>query len=249
MSHPSSPPFGVGRVISQTFGLLFAKFSTVFPMAFVPAVALSLVNLVAERLSPAPAEGELVAAPGFAGVLLGTLGMVLSYFVVGFLCLVALDAVIGRSHSVGQYARQAARQLLPIAVLGLAISLLAGLGFLLLIVPGLYVIARFLPWVEAVVFEDAGWRGLGRAQELTEGYRWPLVGAILLMGVATLVLVVLAGGALYAVETNAVLSLLVESLISAFYYALVSIFTALVYARLREIKEGATVEEIAASIG
>lgn len=264
MSQSSLPPLGAGRIVAQSFGLLFARFSTIFPMAFVPAVMLSLLNRAAFPTAPVsegamteganvPATGAeeamMPALPGFGQMMLGSLSMVLSYFVVGLLCLVALDAVIGKRHTVGQYARQAARQLLPIAVLGILISVLAGVGLALLIVPGIYVLARFLPWVEAVVFEDAGWRGLGRAQDLTEGYRWPLVGAVLLMGIVLVGLGMLAGAALYAVETNLALSLLVESIVSAVYHAIFAIFTALVYARLREVKEGMTVEQIAATIG
>lgn len=251
MSHPSPPPLGAGRIVAQSFGLLLAKFSTVFPMAFVPALALSLLNRAAWPAAPMAEGGEaaMPAVPSFGALMLGSLSMVLSYFVVGVLCLVALDAVIGKTHSVGQYARQAARHLLPIAVLGIVISVLAGLGFALLIVPGLYVVARFLPWVEAVVFENSGWRGLGRAQELTEGYRWQLAGAVLLMGGVIVGLAMLAGSALYTVENNFALSVLVESFVSAIYYALFAIFTALVYARLREVKEGVSVEQIAASIG
>ncbi|PZQ49829.1 MAG: hypothetical protein DI556_10220 [Rhodovulum sulfidophilum] len=253
----SSTPFGVGRVIQQTFALFFARFSTLFPMAFVPALALTLLSLASPGFAPPPVpveSGADVAAalpemPSFGAFVTGVLGTVLSFFVVGFLCLVALDAVIGRSHTVGQYARQAARHILPIGVLGFLVAILTGIGALLLVVPGLYVAARFLPWVEAVVFEDAGWRGLGRAQELTEGYRWPLVGAVLAMMAVIVALAMFASAALFATQGSFLLALLVESLISAVFYMLFAIFTALVYARLREIKEGKTVAEIAASIG
>jgi uncharacterized membrane protein len=187
--------------------------------------------------------------PGFGALFLGMVGTVLSFFIVGFLCLVALDAVIGRRHTVAEYARQAARHLLPLGVLGFLVAVMTGLGLVLLIVPGLYVAARFLPWVEAVVFENAGWHGLSRAQELTEGYRWPLVGAVLAMAAVVLVLMMLAGAVLYAVESSVVLALLVEAVISAIYYALLAIFTALIYVRLREVREGRTAAEIAASIG
>jgi hypothetical protein len=248
------PPLGTGRIIQQTFTLLFANFSTIFPMAFIPALALSALNLATVAMSPPPVPAEAaadieMALPGFGALFLGIVGTVLSFFIVGFLCLVALDAVIGRRHTVGEYARQAARHLLPIGVLGFLMAIMIGIGIALLIVPGLYLVARFLPWVEAVVFEDAGWKGLGRAQDLTEGYRWPLVGAVLAMMVVVILLAFLASGAVFAVEGSFVLALLVESVISALYYALLAIFTALVYARLREIKEGKTVAEIAASIG
>lgn len=255
------PALGIGDIIQRSFALLFANFSTIFPMAFVPSLALAALNLAATAMSPPPVPletgagdvADIAAAmpqmPGFGALFLGMVGTVLGFFVVGFLCLVALDAVIGRRHTVAEYARQSARHLLPIGVLGFLIAVMTGLGLVLLIVPGLYIAARFLPWVEAVVFENTGWRGLGRAQDLTEGYRWPLVGAVLAMVAVIVVLMLLASGALYAVENVLVLALLVEAVVSAIYYALFAIFTALVYVRLREIKEGRTAAEIAASIG
>jgi hypothetical protein len=69
------------------------------------------------------------------------------------------------------------------------------------------------------------------------------------MAAVVLVLMMLAGAVLYAVESSVVLALLVEAVISAIYYALLAIFTALIYVRLREVREGRTAAEIAASIG
>lgn len=255
------PPLGIGAIIQRTFALLFANFSTIFPMAFIPSLALAALNLAVTSLSPPPvpveagadAAADIAAAmpemPGVGAVFLGVAGMVLSFFIVGFLCLVALDVVIGRRHTVAEYARQAGRHLLPVAGLGILVAIMTGIGIVFLIVPSLYVAARFLPWVEAVVFENRGWHGLGRAQDLTEGYRWPLVGAILAMGGVLLVMMMLMGATLGAVESSFVLALLVDAVFSAIYYALLAIFTALVYTRLCEIKEGRTAAEIAASIG
>ncbi len=44
------------------------------------------------------------------------------------------------------------------------------------------------------------------------------------------------------------LGVLLEGLVSGFYYALIAVFTAVVYVRLREIKEGLGAAELAQTI-
>ena len=245
-------PLGVGRILGQTFSLLFANgriWSAALVFGFLSAL---LDGWIAARM-PEGAPGE--AFPALSGgtavlyllVLLASL--VLSAFFTGYLCLLGVDAVIGRSHAVGQYARQAARHLLPLLVLSLALGLLVGLGFVLFIVPGIYFIGRYLPWIETVAFEDRGWQGLGRAQDLTEGYRWPIAGAALLFGLAVLVIAVVFGLGAYAISGGTAMEILFNTVFSAFSYAAAALFTALVYVRLREIKEGAGPVEIAATLG
>lgn len=241
------PPLGIGRLIAQTFRLLVTRFTTLFPLAFVPALVLELLNWGVSTPIPVDFDPmtDTLPMPSWSEVIVGLAGMVVGFFVIGFMCLAALDAVMGRTHTIGQYTRQAIRQLLPIGTLGILLSIAAGIGAVFFLVPGLYILARFLPWVETVVFEDAGWSGLGRAQQLTEGYRWPLVSAVILMTLIVLLISLLG----YAVSGSGLLAALLEAVVSGFYYALIAIFTALIYARLREVKEGKTIEQIAATIG
>jgi hypothetical protein len=131
----------------------------------------------------------------------------------------------------------------------MVLYIFAGIGFALLVLPGLYILARFLPWVPAIVFENAGWSGLTRAQELTEGYRWPLAGAIALFALLAIgLMMLLAPLAFLGDAAGGVLLVLVQAVGMAVYYALIAIFTAQIYARLREIKEGLGTAEIAATI-
>ncbi len=253
--HPETaaprPSLRIGGLIAQTFRLLFTRFTMLFPLAFFPALALALLDWGTSAPLPEnydPAVNGL-PTPSYAELGVGIATSVLGFFITGFMCLAALDAVMGRRHTIAEYTRQTLRQILPIAVLGLLITLLGGLALALFIVPGLYVFARFLPWVEAVVFEDAGWSGLGRAQQLTEGYRWPLAGAVLLMGMIVFGLFLLITPLLVSAADSGFALTVIGAFASALYYSLGAIFTALIYARLREIKEGMTIEQIAATIG
>lgn len=246
------PPLGALDLVGQAFRLLFAHFGRLYPLAFVPALALALINWL---VIPQPVTGGLdpaaspLAAVSAAQVVIGFLSLLATFLVTGVMSLAALDAVIGKRHTIGEYTAQALRHLLPIAVLGLLVSIATGIGMLFLLVPGFYIAARYLPWVPAVVFENAGWSGLGRARDLTQGYRWPLVGAVLLMGllVVGLVLLLALAPGLDGGPGGAV-GVLLNAALDGLSYAIVAIFTALAYVRLREVKEGLSAAEIAATI-
>lgn len=134
-------------------------------------------------------------------------------------------------------------------VLGLAIIPLA-----------LYLLARYMIMTPALLVEPAGWSALGRASTLTKGHRWTIVGGILIMGVIFIVLALLVGlvfgaGAMtvldpasadpLAMAPGYILTItLVNAAVTAVVNGLLGVFTALVYARLREIKEGLGMEDL-----
>jgi len=175
-----------------------------------------------------------------ADMLLGTL-------LTGVLCLVAIDVAILRRHSLGQYLRQAARQLLPLLIFTLAISIAIGIGIVFLVVPGLYAAARYLPYAATTVFEDAGWQGITRAETLTRGYRWPLAGLLAVFFLLILLVGIPAG--VLAGTLGPVPAFLSEAFFAALGYLLGAAFTAAVYLRLRQLQDGVSTAEIAATVG
>jgi hypothetical protein len=238
---------GVLRLIGRSFRLLAAQFGFLFPLAFAPSLALSAI---AYALGGDPTEVGPEGLPvlGWGALLALFFNVLIGFVVTGVMCLAALDAALGKRHTIGEYLSQTLRHIGPIVVLGLLLSVATGFGMVLALLPGLYVVARWLPWAPAIVFENAGWSGLGRAQELTEGYRWPLVGAATLIGLAVLAVLLLAGPLLGAAFAMGPIGVAVEAAFAGLYYALIAVFTALVYVRLREIKEGVAATEIAETI-
>ncbi len=240
-------PLGVLGLVGNSFRLLFAHFPFLFPLAFVPALVLSGMTLAFGPDAAALDEAQMPQIT--SGTMLVLLvDIVLSFLITGVMCLAALDALLGKRHGIGDYLRQTLRHFAPIAVLGLLVSIATGFGLLLLVLPGLYIFARYLPLTPVVVFENAGWTGLARAQSLTEGYRWPLAGAVLLLGVAVAAIVLVLSPIFAAAAGSGLFAAVIEAAFAGFYYALIAIFTALAYLRLREVSEGATPEEIAATI-
>ncbi|CUH43713.1 hypothetical protein [Ruegeria atlantica] len=92
----------------------------------------------------------------------------------------------------------------------------------------------------------SGFGGLGRSAALTKGYRWPIFGALLLVGICAGIVNFLAGvfaGILAGVGSWA--KIVGFSIIAALSEGLTGISIALISARLREIKEGVIVDQTA----
>lgn len=232
-------------LVGRSFRLAWEGFGLLFPLVLTPSLALSAL---AYAIGPDPFMAEAQAQTGLAAFASIALELVGGPAITGVACLAALDVALGKRHSMGEYVSQTLRHIGPLILLGLLLSVATTLGVVALIVPGLYIAGRFLPWTPAVVFENAGWSGLGRAQELTEGYRWPLAGAVLAMGIlcalgfaALLPVVALAQGSF-------AIAILVDATFSTLVYLLGAAFVAAAYLRLREIREGVGLAEVAASL-
>jgi hypothetical protein len=221
---PAGEPLGAMRLLGDSFRLFFAEFGVLFPLA----LALALIQ-EAGFVALQPAEGEAAGV-----VLLSFFGMLSGFPALAIVMLVARDRVEGLRTGLGDHARTVLHALVPMLVLGVAVSLAGGLGLLLLVIPGLYVTARYLVWLPVVVFEGAGMASLGRAEILTRGYRWPLVAALAMFGLLSLGIVMLVSplmaGAAAGPGTLMISAL--SALVTAVDYGVFASFLALTYRRL-----------------
>lgn len=132
---------------------------------------------------------------------------------------------------------------------------------LIVIIPALIVIAlilasMFYVYMPAIVFENAGFSSLGRSLELTRGYRGAIIGLMVLLAIiliiVSMVLGLIVGGISVGLmasnldalsQTSGQFSLpwwysLINAGVNAISLPISLIPPAVVYARLREIKEG-----------
>ncbi|MGL4237355.1 hypothetical protein [Tabrizicola sp.] len=262
MSYSSSTPqtgapLGVGAVVSESFSILMRHFLPVVLLAFVPTLIGNLISVALIR------QGVLgvTADPGNASVsaiLVPTLLMIVVQLVVyglatALLVQLAYDAKLERPLRLASYFGPAIAAIVPIAILGIAGGLVMAVGLMALVVPGLWIYAVFSMMSPAVVIEKVGFSGLGRSAELTKEYRWPVLGALILVGIIGAVINYVAQwiGGMLVISMGAgfgavVVSIVLISALAAIGLGLGSIAVALIYARLREIKEGASVRDIAA---
>ena len=211
-------------------------------------------------------------APGWP-IALAVIGQFLASILSNALIvLAAFDTKIGRPVRPAEYARRAVASVITIILLSLALALIIGIPALvagvvlagvstaiagnsagvfvaaIVLVPAiLYAWAAFSPFVPAVVVEGVGLRGLGRAWRLTAGYRWPVAGTIVLLFIITVVIELL-GGLLVTLFTSALgiwIASLASLAINAIASGIMAVGTAMIYARLRGIKEGLDIESLA----
>lgn len=248
------PPLNIGNILSNTFGLYFRNFIYFFGVTLIPYVVFQVFTAVlVGDPNTLLIEG---ATAGF--ILLNLISVLIFVMLQAVLARSAVTARLGRGVEFAVALRAALMGLVPIILLGILVAIVAGVGYLLLIVPGLYLTAMFYVYVPAIVFENKGFSGLGRSISLTSGYRWAIVGLMLiffaLVFAISLVIGVVAGvTSVLTVGVNGAADpgtgfFLVLGLFNAVSSALVTpvgiIASALVFTRLREIKEGGSTEEL-----
>ena len=252
---------GIGRILGGTFSLYFKNFPLFFGTVFMPYALymLVVVDPINQSLTVDPANPFGNLGQSF---LVGGLSMLLIIFLQAVLVRMSISLHGGQGAQLGAALRGALTGFLPILLLGIVAGIATTLGFLLLIVPGLYILALLYVYVPAIVFEKAGFSALGRSEELTKGYRWAIVGIILVVFVINWIItglysavilttVVDFGGIIDGtVDPNMIAAStpwwlnIVGSAINAFILPIGLIASGLVYARLREIKEGGSTGDL-----
>jgi hypothetical protein len=159
-----------------------------------------------------------------------------------------LKMIFARSISVGG-AIAAALPILPFYFLASLIgSILIGLGFVALIVPGLYLLGRLGPLNAVVVAEDrrSPIDAIARCFALTKGHGWAIVGLILIVAIAAAIVITVATtllGILFILvagqDLGGMLVLIVKTAGNAALMTLLLILGASIYRRLSQAPSGA----------
>lgn len=120
---------------------------------------------------------------GAAVLLLSLLGIVTVIFYQGIVVELVADVQNGRrDSSVGQLFRRVAPVLLPLIGLSILWDFAVAIGFILLIVPGLFLITIWSVAAQALVIErQRVSTAFGRSRELVRGHGWHVFGVILVV--------------------------------------------------------------------
>ncbi|EEA93456.1 hypothetical protein [Pseudovibrio sp. JE062] len=240
---------GVGTIIGDSFSIFFKHLIPIALMAFVPILLSLLVSSTLIGFDAALGTGT----PEFSSSIgLGAWGIAIvlqvSFYslVTALLVQLAYDAKLGRTIQLGRYVASAIRAAIPIAILSTIAGLVIGIATLALIIPGLWAYAVFSMIAPAVVIERVGFGGLGRSINLTKNYRWPILGVVILIGIIVAIFNFIAGfAASLTIGSGQIMAALAYLIPSALGAGLSGVSIALTYARLREIKEGVSVDQIA----
>lgn len=265
MPHPpeSRVALGVGRVFRRSLalsvrhrGILLANaiFSAVFVRYSVWIKRVPETDLIPDLSVQAAESGGADPSPyligamilaGLAAFAAGICVLALVFACQNAIRVAAVEAALGRPSRPWLCFRRALRWSLAWLLTALAVSLMTSLGLMLLILPALYVLARYYPWTQTVVFEGAGWGGLARARDLTAGYRWPIAAALLPIGFVWLAGFATVGMLAEAGSVGPTAAMLVNIALTTLFSQYMVFFDALLYLRLREINDGTPPPELA----
>ena len=130
-----------------------------------------------------------------AGIFIALLFWVLSTIYQGMVVELVQDVEDGkRDHSVGQLLRSVEPVVLPLMGVGVLFAIGVGIGFVLLIIPGLYLMTIWCVVAPVTVLEHPGvFKAFGRSRELVRGYGWAVFGVILGIFFAVVLVSIVAG--------------------------------------------------------
>lgn len=216
----------VGRTLNEALAIYRDQAGVLIPVAFWLFLAVAVVEAVA--------AGDL---------LLGSLAVVLSLAVStlyqGMVVGLVKDLQDGRrDYSVGELMRSVAPVVGPL----LGAGLLAGLGivggFFLLLVPGLYLLTIWAVIAPVIVVERRKvFDAFGRSRQLVRDNGWPVfwtvIGAFLITFLAAILFSAIAAG----ISDEPLLEIVLFTLASAFTAPIPALVAAVLYFRLREIKD------------
>jgi len=165
-------PIDVGAVIRRVFKIYVDQASVLMPTAAAVFVLTGIVT-------------ELLVATGSGGLALLALlvSLVATTLFTGMVVELVADIQDGRrDSSVGQLIGAVTPVLGQLILVALVTGILEGIGFVLLIVPGLILFTIWAVVAPVVVIErPGGLRALGRSRELVKGHGWQVFGVVLVL--------------------------------------------------------------------
>ncbi len=153
----------------------------------------------------------------------------------------------GKRASIAECVSAALRNLFRLILLALLLSISIIIGFILLVVPGIFLLVALLVVVPMRVVEGEGAVGsLDRSMELTKGHRWAVFGLLIgyafpafTLGIIAIALVDIIG------ESASNVAVAAQTLADMMNNIVLSVGTAVIYFELRTIKEGVGPDKLA----
>ncbi len=175
----------LGELLSLTFQLGFQNFTKLFIIALLFQIPILLVQLQ----TPSILEGASLETIGYWGYIVMILRFFLGPLQQASMMQIVAEAYTEGKASLGKCLSVGLKRFLPLLVYSLLYGLIIGIGFLLLVIPGLIFLAVFAVGAPALVVEGLGpISALKRSAELTKGFRWQVFGFILVLYVIFIII-------------------------------------------------------------
>lgn len=248
MTAPALRPLSLGEVLDLSFGLYRAKFGGLMVVSVVCQIIPSLFRVYFSSTGQMLTNISLLLLYYLLAIVLSGVGVAASTFVVS-------DAYLGRDISATAALGRAVGLLWRIVATSLMVSLLVGIGFMLLIVPGVILLSGLMLSTIVVVLENPhnSNTALSRSWELTKGFR----GKVLLAMFCVFILLLVPTIAVVAIwsilpdlfgETGGVATEVATAVLSLFIYPFFYVVMTVLYYDLRVRKEGFDLELLASAL-
>jgi hypothetical protein len=223
------------------------------------------IDVIAARYTPPPTQ-MVSGAELFSGLLSGLMRALPFYLGIGLVLMVTyalaqagmtfvtVEHMAGRRARVGDAMRIASRALLPLLVASMVIAIVTSIGMIFCFVPGIVAALVLCLTTPVIVVERLGpFVSLNRSTALTEGYRAP----IFLVFFALAVAVILGALAMDAVLARALspepalmspsglVRLVYDAASDGLVTSVITTLIAVIYARIRGLRDGMDVEAFA----
>jgi hypothetical protein len=247
-------PLGIGEILSTAWRLYQRHWRTLVAIAAVVVVPLTLLQyLLGDWIRT---RGEVTSyqqistatwAVGAAGLVAGLAGLLMYLVLTGAITRAVAAEVASQDPSLEQSYRFGFHRLGSVLLVSILVGLATIAGFILFIIPGIWIGVRLAVSVEALVVEGRrGTQAMGRSWELVGGHWWHAFGALVVAGLLT--------GVVNAVITTPFnnTSWLIQAVVAAIatvitlpYGTLVGV---LLYLDLRARKEQLTLDRLRADL-
>jgi hypothetical protein len=223
-----NPKLDTARVFERIFRIYGDQFTLLIPAALLLFIPVAILN-------------ALILSGGGALALLAVLAIatVVTYWYQGMVVEAARDILDGRrDHTIGTLFQSALPLVVPLLGAGILAGIAIAIGFVLLIVPGLFLLTIWAVIVPAIVIERAGViDSFGRSRELVRGNGWQVFGVILVLFLLQFVLGgianAIAGG---ASDDSFLLYAVVDLLVRVLVVPLSALAATVMYIELRRLK-------------
>jgi len=228
--------FSVGGVVGDSLSVWMKNFLPYFLLGllmFTPLVALQYMLVTGTDLGVA------------AAIVPVALTVLLQMALTGSVVYGVFQQMSGEKPSIATCLSVGMTRMFPILGVAIVTGLLIGVGMMLLLIPGLILMCMWWVVIPVAVVERPGLaEAMSRSADLTKGYRWQVLGIVLVVGV-------LGSLAQFVIEQvldpTALISLVTAGVASAFFGVWGAVAQAVGYHDLRVTKEGANTKAIAAA--
>lgn len=248
----------IGRVFQRAFSAISFNPVVIIGLALLigalPSLVLTYLLVQLGLGTPASLQPGSISFGGIIGLTLvsSLVGMVIAALVQGALTRAVVSANEGRRATFGESLSTGMRVILPLIGLSLLMAIGVGVGFILLIVPGIVLLLMWAVAVPSLVIERTGVvEAFSRSSALTKGARWKILGLFLVLGILYWLCSIVLGlvglnmyGARATAEGLTATNLIGSIILGTIFNVLWGAIQPSLYVELRQWKEGGSLQNL-----